>query len=58
MKLHVAAMLMVCKMFGVMQIADAVTLGISKDGSLFTINEKPVYLVGISYYEAMAIASS
>lgn len=57
MKLHIAAMLMVCQMFGVMQIADAVTLGISKDGSSFTINKKPTYMVGISYYGAMTVTS-
>jgi len=57
MKLPVAVMLMVCQIFGVMQIADAVTLGISKDGSSFTINEKPVYMIGISYYGAMTVTS-
>ena len=35
--------------------ASAVTLGISQDNRYFTINGKPTYLHGISYYGALSI---
>jgi len=35
--------------------ANAVTLGISQDNRYFTINGKPTYLHGISYYGALSI---
>lgn len=34
----------------------AISLGITKDGRFFTLNARPTYLNGISYYSALSIA--
>lgn len=44
-------------MLGLACIASSTTLGISDDGSQFTINKKAVFMTGISYYGAMSIES-
>ncbi|MHB1456739.1 MAG: cellulase family glycosylhydrolase [Armatimonadota bacterium] len=55
MKLYVAAVLVLYQMIGIASSGSTATLGISEDGSQFTINKKAIFMTGISYYGAMSI---
>ena len=57
MKLYITVILTFYQVINPTGSVSSMTLGISKDGDLFTMNRKPVFMTGISYYGAMSITS-
>lgn len=57
MKIYLPILIAICLIPIFMQSLDASTLGISKDGSHFTIDGREKFLLGMSYYGAMTIDS-
>lgn len=57
MRFHNIVILTLCLIIFAALPSSAAVFGISKDGSYFTINSKPVFMYGISYYGAMTISS-
>ena len=51
------SVMVICLLIGLMCIAkpvEATTLGISNDGRFFTIDGKPTFLLGVSYFAALS----
>lgn len=57
MKFYLTTIIALCQIAALAQIGHTATLGISKNGSHFTVDGKPTFLLGISYYGAMTISS-